>query len=44
MELYGLVRTGERKKAIRYLEETRGVSRAEATKRVARIATRFGMM
>lgn len=43
MELYGLVRTGERKKAIRYLQQTQGVSRVEATARVARIAAQFGM-
>jgi hypothetical protein len=44
MELYGLVRTGERKKAIRYLQDTQGLSRAEATERVTRIAAQFGMM
>jgi hypothetical protein len=43
MELYGLVRTGEKRKAIRYLQETRGVSPAEATQRVARIAAQFRM-
>jgi len=42
MELYGLVRTGETKKAIRHLQQT-GVSRAEAMKRVASIAAKFGM-
>jgi hypothetical protein len=44
MELYGLVRTGERQKAITYLQETRGVSRAEAMQRVARIASQFGIL
>ena len=44
MELYGLVRTGERKKAIRYLQDTRGISRAEATERVAKIAVQFRMV
>jgi hypothetical protein len=43
MQLYGLVRTGERKKAIRYLQETDGISRADATARVARIAAQLGM-
>ena len=38
MRLYGLVRTGEREKAIRYLQETRSLSRAEAMKRVAEVA------
>src|SRR6516165_6436182 len=33
--LYGLVRTGEREKAIRFLQETRGMTRSEAVKRVA---------
>jgi hypothetical protein len=42
MELYGLVRTGETKKAIRHLQQT-GVSRAEAMMRVASIAAKFGM-
>jgi hypothetical protein len=42
MELYGLVRTGETKKAIRHLQKS-GVSRAEAMERVARIAAKFGM-
>lgn len=44
MELYALVRTGELKKAIRYLQRTRGVSRAAATERVAGIAARFEMI
>jgi hypothetical protein len=44
MGLYGLVRTGETKKAIRYLQQTRGVSRAEATELVARIAAKFGIV
>jgi hypothetical protein len=43
MELYGLVRTGETKKAIRHLQQT-GVSRAEAAAKVASIAAKFGMM
>src|SRR5271165_5503759 len=43
MRLYGLVRTGEREKAIRFLQETRGMSHKEAAKRVARIAVELGM-
>jgi hypothetical protein len=43
MRLYGLVRTGEREKAIRFLQETRGISRNEATKRVAGVAAELGM-
>jgi hypothetical protein len=39
MRLYGLVGTGEREKAIRFLQETRSLSRAEAMKRVAEVAT-----
>ena len=38
MRLYGLVRTGEREEAIRFLQETRSLSRAEARKRVAQVA------
>jgi hypothetical protein len=43
MQLYGLVRVGERQQAIRFLQETRGLSRQEATKRVAKIAAELGM-
>ncbi len=43
MRLYGLVRTGEREKAIRFLQETRGMSRNEAVKRVAAVAIELGM-
>lgn len=43
MELYGLVRTGEREEAIRYLQQTRGMSRDEATKQVAVVATELGL-
>jgi hypothetical protein len=43
MQLYGLVRTGEKEKAIRLLQETRRLSRNEASKRVAQIATELGM-
>ena len=43
MRLYGLVRTGEREKAIRFLQETRSLSRAEAMKRVAEVAAELGI-
>ena len=43
MRLYGLVRTGEREKAIRYLQETRSLSRKEAMKRVVKVAAELGM-
>lgn len=43
MQLYGLVRTGENEKAIRFLQETRRLSRKEASGRVAQIAAEWGM-
>lgn len=43
MQLYGLVRTGEREKAIRFLQQTRGMSYNEAAKRVAGVAAELGM-
>jgi hypothetical protein len=43
MRLYGLVRTGEREKAICFLQETRSLSSQEATKRVAEIAADLGI-
>jgi hypothetical protein len=43
MRLYGLVRTGEREKAVRFLQETRSLPRAEAMKRVAEVAVELGM-
>src|SRR5262245_26024746 len=43
MQLYGLVRTGERQAAIRFLQETRGMSRNEAVRRVAAVASELGM-
>ena len=43
MQLYGLARTGEREKAIRFLQETRGLPRKEAEKRVARVAADLGI-
>ncbi len=43
MRLYGLVRSGERERAIAFLRETRGMSRNEAVKRVAAVAVELGM-
>jgi hypothetical protein len=41
--LYGLVRTGKREQAIRFLQETRNLKRKEAAKRVEGIAAQLGM-
>ena len=38
MHLYGLVRAGEREEAIRFLQETRRMTRSEASRRVSEIA------
>jgi len=43
MRLYGLVRIGDREQAMRFLQETRGMSHKEAAKRVARIAAELGI-
>ena len=43
MRLFGMVRTGEKETAIRYLQETRGMSRKEASRRVAEIAALLGI-
>src|SRR5260370_25858870 len=43
MQLYGIVRTGKRQEAIRFLQESRHMSRDEASKRVAQIAVELGM-
>ncbi len=43
MQLYGLVRIGDREQAIRFLQETRGMSNKEAAKRVAGVAVELGM-
>jgi hypothetical protein len=43
MQLYGLVRTGEREKAIRFLQETRGMARPAAVRRVSEIAAELRM-
>ena len=41
--LYGLVKTGNRMGAIRFLQTTRKMSRLQAAKRVDRVATELGM-
>jgi hypothetical protein len=43
MQLYGLVRTGDRQGAIRFLQETRNLPGNKAEKRVAEIAAELGM-
>ena len=43
MQLYGLVRTGQRDKAIRFLQDTRRMTRSEASTRVRQIAAELGM-
>ena len=43
MRLYGLVRTGERKEAIKFLRMSQGLSRSEAVKQVKKIESIFGM-
>ncbi len=43
MRLYGLVRTGEQEAAIRFLRETRGLSRNDAVKRVRAVASELGV-
>ena len=44
MELYGLVRTGEREKAIQFVRETRGMSRNDAAQEVIVVATKLGIV
>jgi hypothetical protein len=41
--LYGLVRTGDRRGAVRFLQTTRSMSRAQATKRVQQVAVKLGL-
>ena len=43
MRLYGLVRSGEREKAIQFLQETRRMSRNDAAKKVIAIAAELGV-
>lgn len=44
MQLYGLVRTGEREKAVQFLQETRRMSRRAAAKKVAEIEGQLGIL
>jgi hypothetical protein len=41
--LYGLVRTGDRQGAVRFLQTTRRMSRRQATQRVERVAAELGL-
>jgi len=43
MRLYGLVRIGDRERAIRFVQDTRHVSRPEAVKQVQKIASDLGL-
>jgi hypothetical protein len=43
MRLYGLVRTGQREQAIKFLQETRRMSRSDAVKRAAAVVAELGM-
>jgi hypothetical protein len=43
MQLYGLVRTGNREQALRFLRESRNMSRTEAAKQVAKVAAELGL-
>ena len=43
MQLYGLVRTGEREKTIQFLRETRRMARNDAAKKVVAVATELGI-
>jgi hypothetical protein len=43
MRLYGLVRTGEKEQATRFLQETQHMSHKEAVKRVSEIAAELGI-
>jgi hypothetical protein len=43
LRLYGLVRTGKKEEAIRFLQDTRQMTRNQAVTRVAQIAAELGM-
>ena len=43
IQLYGLVRTGQRDEAIRFLQDTRKLSRTDAAQQVTKIATDLGV-
>jgi hypothetical protein len=44
MRLFGLVKTGRHEEAIRFLQETRRMTRSEASKRVAQVALEMGII
>jgi hypothetical protein len=44
MQLFGLVRTGEREQAIKFLQKTVGVSRKDAAKKVASVVAQLKML
>ena len=44
MRLYGMVRTGQDKEAVRFLQKTRGMSRSDAQMKVATTRMQLGMM
>lgn len=44
MQLFGLVRTGEREQAIKFLRKTVGVSRKDAAKKVAAVDAQLKML
>jgi len=44
MQLYGMVRTGQEKEAVRFLKKTRGMSRSDAQMKVAAIMMQLGML
>ena len=43
MQLYGLVRTGQKDQAIRFLQDTRHMTRSEAAKRVKQVTAELGL-
>ncbi len=43
MQLYGLVRTGQKEEAIHFLQETRRLTRNQASKRVKQVTAELGM-
>ena len=43
MQLYGMVRTGAREQAVRFLQDTRSLSHKDAAKRVAKVAAELGI-
>ena len=43
MRLFGLVKTGRNEEAIRFLQETRRMTRREVSRRVSEIAAKLGM-